>query len=95
MTHRVDCFGPKMIGGIVFIKHYPCRLNESHVLSFDHPILLWSIGSKKIMLHALLIKILFHLSVLELSSIVTPYLLDLVIILILNPLQELLKHPFS
>jgi hypothetical protein len=44
------------------------------------------------MFAAFLIKILFHLSVLELGSIVTPYLLGLGIKLILSPLQEFLEH---
>jgi hypothetical protein len=44
------------------------------------------------MLDAFLIKILFHLSVLEFDSIVTSYLLDLGIKLILSPLQKLLEH---
>jgi hypothetical protein len=44
------------------------------------------------MLDAFLAKILFHLSVLELGSVVTPYLLDLSIKLILSLLQELLEH---
>jgi hypothetical protein len=81
-----------MIGCLVFIKHCPYRLNEGHILSFGSPILLWSIGDQKFMLDAFLIKILFHLSDLELGSIVTPYLLDLDIKLALSPLQELLKH---
>jgi hypothetical protein len=92
MAHRVDSFGPKAIGGLVFIKHCPCRLNEGPILSFDHPILLRSVGCQKLMLDALLVKIVFNLSILELGAIVTPYLLDLSIKLILSPLQELLEH---
>jgi hypothetical protein len=92
MTRRVDSFGPKVIGGLVFISHCPCQLNESHILSFSHPILLWSIGCQKFMLDAFLIKVLFNLSVLELGAIVTPYLLDLGITLISSSLQELLEH---
>jgi hypothetical protein len=44
------------------------------------------------MLGAFLIKIIFNLSVLEFGAIVTSYLLDLGIKLILSPLQELLEH---
>jgi hypothetical protein len=44
------------------------------------------------MLDAFLIKIIFNLSVLELEAIVTPYLLDLCIKLILSSHQELLEH---
>jgi hypothetical protein len=92
VTHHVNSFDPKAVGGFVLIKHCPCRLNESHILSFGHPILLWSIGCKKFMLDAFMIKIIFNLSVLELGAIVTPYFLDLGVKLILSPLQELLKH---
>jgi hypothetical protein len=92
MTCHVDSFGPKAIGGFVLIKYYPCRLNGSPILSFCHPILLWSTGCQKLMLDAFLIKIIFNLSILELGAIVTPYLLGLGIKLILSPLQELLEH---
>jgi hypothetical protein len=44
------------------------------------------------MLDAFLIKIIFNLSVLEFRAIITPYLLDLGIKLILSSLQELLEH---
>jgi hypothetical protein len=44
------------------------------------------------MLDVFLVKILFHLSVLELGSIITSYLLGLGIKLILGLLQELLEH---
>jgi hypothetical protein len=56
------------------------------------PILLWSIGCQKFMLDAFLIKIIFNLSVLEFRAIVTPYLLDLGIKLILSSLQKLIEH---
>jgi hypothetical protein len=92
VTHRVDSFDPKVIGGLVFIKHCPCQLNKCHILSFGHPILLWSIGCQKFMLDAFFIKIIFNLSVLKLGVIVTSYLLDFGIQLILSSLQELLEH---
>jgi hypothetical protein len=92
VTRRVDSFSPKVVRGLVLIKHCPCRLTEGHILSFGHPILLWSIGCRKFMVDAFLIKIAFNLSILELGAIVTPYLLNLGIKLILSPLQELLEH---
>jgi hypothetical protein len=51
-----------------------------------------TIGCQKIMLDAILIKVIFNLSILELRAIATPYLLDLGIKLILSPLHELLEH---
>jgi hypothetical protein len=44
------------------------------------------------MLDAFLIKIIFNLSALEFRAIVTPYLLDLGIKLILSSLQKLIEH---
>jgi hypothetical protein len=44
------------------------------------------------MLDAFLIKIIFNLSVLELGVIVSPYLLDFGIKLILSSFQEFLEH---
>jgi hypothetical protein len=92
MTRCVDSFDQKMIACLVLIKHCPYRLNESPILPFGHPILLWSIGCQKFMIDALLIKIIFNLSVLQLGAIVTSYLLDLSIKHILSSLQELLEH---
>jgi hypothetical protein len=92
MTCHVDSFGPKAVGGLVLIKHYPCQLNEGPILSFGYPILLWSIGCQKFIFDAFLIKIVFNLSILELGVIISPYLLDLGIKLILSHLQELLEH---
>jgi hypothetical protein len=92
MTCSVDRFGPKAIEGLVLINHCPCRLNKSPILSFGHPILLWSIECQKFMLVAFLIKIIFNLNVLELGAIVTFYLLDFGIKLILRSLKELLEH---
>jgi hypothetical protein len=92
MTCRVDSVGPKAIRGLMLIKHCPCRLNEGHIISFGHPILLWSIGCQKFMIGVFLINLVFNLSILELGAIVTSYLLDLGIKLILSPFQELLEH---
>jgi hypothetical protein len=91
MTCRVDSFDPKVIGGLILIKHCPYRLNERSILSFGHPILLWSIGCQKFMLNAFLLKIFFNSIILELGAIVTPYLLDLVIKLILALFKNFLS----
>jgi hypothetical protein len=53
---------------------------------------LWSIGCRKLIIDAFLIKILFNLSVLKLGANVTPYLLDLCIKKNSSSLQELLEH---
>jgi hypothetical protein len=53
---------------------------------------LWSIECQKFILDAFWIKIIFNLRVLELGAIVTSYLLDFGIKLILSSLQELLEH---
>jgi hypothetical protein len=47
MTRRIDRLRPKSVGSLVLIKHGSCHLNESHILSFYHPILLWSVGGLK------------------------------------------------
>jgi hypothetical protein len=76
MTCGVDCFGPIVVRSLVFIKHYTCHVNESMVLSLNHPILLRGIWSQKFMLDALLMKKLFNVSVAEFGAIVTSHLLD-------------------
>jgi hypothetical protein len=47
---------------------------------------------QKLMLDAFMLKIFFYLSVVELGFIVTPYLLDLSMKLIMISLQEFLEH---
>jgi hypothetical protein len=89
MTCHIDRLRPKLVRGLVLIKHGSCHLYESSVFSFDHLILLRSIGDQKFMLHDFFIKEVFYLSVLELGVIITSYLLDLGIKLILCPFQEL------
>jgi hypothetical protein len=86
MTCRVDCLSPKLIGSLVLINHGSCHLYESSILPFDHPILLRSVGGQKLMIDTFFIKIIIHLSVLELGDIVTSNSLDFGIKFILCPL---------
>jgi hypothetical protein len=86
MTCHVDCLNPKLIGSLVLIKHGSCHLYESSILPFDHPILLRSVGGQKLMIDTFFIKIIIHLSVLELGDIVTSNSLDFGIKFILCPL---------
>jgi hypothetical protein len=90
MTYCIDRLQPKLVQGLVFVKHGYSHLYESSVLSFGHPILLRCIEGKKFMLDAFFIKKVFYLSILELNVIVTSNLLDLGIKLVLCPSQELL-----
>jgi hypothetical protein len=83
MTCHVDHHHPKLVQGLVFIKHGSCHLYESSILPFSHPILLRSIGARKLMVDAFFIKEVFYLSVFELGVVVTSNLLDFVIKLIL------------
>jgi hypothetical protein len=39
MTCHIDCLRPKLVRGLVFIKHGSCHLYESSVLLFGHLIL--------------------------------------------------------
>jgi hypothetical protein len=75
MTRYVDCLRPKLIRGLVFIKHGYYHLDESTVLPFGHPILLRSIRGQKLMIDVFFIYKIFYLSVLEFGVIVTSYLL--------------------
>jgi hypothetical protein len=90
MTCRIDHLHPKSVGSLVLIKHDSCHLYKSYILSFSHPILLWSVGGQKIMLNTFFIKIVFYLSVLELGVIITSNPFDFSIKFILCSLQEFL-----
>jgi hypothetical protein len=90
MTRHVDRLCPKPIRGLVLIKHGSYHLYESSILPFAHLILLRSVWGKKLILDTFFIKIIFHLSVLELGAIVTSNSLDFSIKFILCSLQEFL-----
>jgi hypothetical protein len=59
-------------------------VDQWHVLPFYNTILLWCVGSEELMLDAFLLKILFHLKILEFRSIVATDLLHLELRLILG-----------
>jgi hypothetical protein len=90
MTRRVDRIGPKLVISLVLIKYGFCHLYESSIIPLDHPILLRSVGGQKFMFDTFFIKIIFHLSILELGAIVTSNSLDFSIKFILCPFQEFL-----
>jgi hypothetical protein len=92
MTCHVNRLHPKAVRSLLFINHGSCHLYESLIHHFSHPILLRSVGDQKLMLDAFFIKKVFYLCILELDVIVTSYLLNLGIKLILIPSQELLEH---
>jgi hypothetical protein len=90
ITCRINRLHPKPVGSFILIKHGSCHLYKSSILYFGHPVLLWSVGGQKLMLDAFFIKIVFHLSVLELGVIITSNPLNFSIKLILCSLQEFL-----
>jgi hypothetical protein len=66
---------PKQIRCLVFIKHGPCHIQKSSILSLHNTVLLGCVGRRELMLDALLLKKSFNLRVLELCSIVASNLL--------------------
>jgi hypothetical protein len=75
MESRIHVFQPKPFWCLVLSKHRSCHVNEHPVLPLHYIILLWCVGSGELMLDAFLLKILFLLKVLELRSIIAPYLI--------------------
>jgi hypothetical protein len=71
----VDCFRPKSVWSLVFIKHGPCHIQWSF-LPLHYTILLRCVGRRELMLDALLLKKSFNLRVLELRPIIASYLFD-------------------
>jgi hypothetical protein len=90
MTCHVDHLGLKLIESLVLVKHGFCHLYESCILPFGHPILLRSVGGRKLLLDTFFIKIIFHLSVFELGTNVTSNSLNFSLKFILCSLQEFL-----
>jgi hypothetical protein len=88
VASSVNRLHPKLIQSLVLIKHGPCHIQESSILSLHHTILLKCVGRRELMLDALLLKKAFNLRVLELCSIVASNLLDCQSELILSPSQE-------
>ena len=84
----VNRLRPKSIRCLVFLKHGPCHIQKSSILSLHNTILLRCVGRRELMFDALLLKKAFDLRVLELRPVVASYLLDSQSELILNPSQE-------
>jgi hypothetical protein len=72
----VDCFRSKPVRCLVLIKHGPCHVQYSSILSLHYTILLRCVGRRELMLDALLLKEAFNLRVLELRPVVASYFLD-------------------
>jgi hypothetical protein len=70
-------FRPKPLRCLVFTKHCPPHVVERPILPLYYTILLRCVGSGELMLDAFLLKIFFHLKILELRSIVAPDLFHL------------------
>jgi hypothetical protein len=81
----VNCLHPKPIRCLVLIKHGPCHIQKSSILSLHNIVLLRCVGRRELMLDALLLKKSFNLRVLQLRSIVASNLLDSQFELILSP----------
>jgi hypothetical protein len=77
MASRIHGFRPNPLWCLVFSQHRPCHIDECHVLPLYYTILMWRVGSGELMLDAFLLKIFFHLKILELRSIVAPDFLHL------------------
>ena len=74
MARCIHGFQPKPFRCLVLSKHRPCHVDERPVIPLHYTILLWRVGSGELMLDAFLLKIFFHLNVLELGSIIASYL---------------------
>jgi hypothetical protein len=77
-------FRPKPLRHLVVTKRCSCHVDERPVLPLYHTILLWCVGSGELIPDAFLLKFLLYLKVLELRSIVAPYLFHLELKLILS-----------
>jgi hypothetical protein len=80
----VHNFRPKLLGRLEFSKHRPCHVYQRLVLPLYHTVLLWCVGSEELMLDSFLLKLLFHLKILELGPVVAPYLFHLELKFILS-----------
>src|SRR6187551_1344026 len=95
MASRANRLGPKVIRSLVLIKHGPCHLNQSPIFPLNNAILLRCVWRGKLMLDSLFIKKLFNICVLELRPVVTSYMLDLQLKLILSSSNESLDDCLS
>lgn len=74
MTCNVDCFGPKPLQSLVFIKHGSRHLYQVTVLHLNHSIWLRNVGVEELMLDSSIIEEILHLGVLELRPFVVFHL---------------------
>jgi hypothetical protein len=88
LASGVNRLRPKPIWCLVFIKHGPCHIQKSSILSLHNTVLLRCVARRELILDALLLKKSFNLRVLELCSIVTSNLLVSQSELILSSSQE-------
>ena len=91
MTCHIDCFRPKLIRDLVFIKHCSCGFYESSILPLNNSILLRCVWYQEFMTNSFFIKIFFYVGVLELGAIVASYSLDLGFKLILGSFCKFLE----
>jgi hypothetical protein len=56
---------PKLLQRLIFFQHGSRHVNERPVLPLHQTILLWSVRGGELMLDSFLLKVLFHLKVLE------------------------------
>jgi hypothetical protein len=95
MASHIDCFSPKNIQSIIFIKHGSCGFNQCSIFSFQNAILLRGVWSGEFMLDPFFIKKFFNIGVPEFRSIVTSYILIFQPIFILSSSNELLDYSLS
>jgi hypothetical protein len=84
ISGRIYGFRPKPFWCLLFSQHCACHINERHVLPLHYTILLWDVGSGELVFDAFLLKILLHLKIFKLRSIIASYLLYFEIKLILS-----------
>jgi hypothetical protein len=78
---------PKPIWLLVFTKKRRCLVDECPILPFHYSILLWCVGGRELVLDASLLKKLFNLKFFELSAIIAPYQVELILSSPYEPLE--------
>jgi hypothetical protein len=85
MASRIHSFRPKPLRHLVFSQHCPCHVDERPIVPLYYTILLWCVGSGELMIYALLLKILFHLKILEFGSIIALELVVVEVVVVVVP----------
>jgi hypothetical protein len=75
----------------MLIKHHPCHLNYSAILSFHHSILLRHMQDRKLLINTMLEAKLIERGIPKLSPIITVNSFQTVEILIVQPQSQALK----